>query len=140
MAKCALLYKIQIYEAIEYFSYLSLNTFSLTNIKQGDIEYHFYRLFNIILDSGYSTSQLFYFIYSSLRNFAANNNCMVSDKKVYSSIYSNMLNLWNKAYQEKWDIQKYNRTYGTKPSELFKLVASNLLNIGDDLFYEEYKI
>ena len=65
---------------------------------------------------------------------------MVSDKKVYSSIYSNMLNLWNKAYQEKWDIQKYNRTYGTKPSELFKLVASNLLNIGDDLFYEEYKI
>ena len=134
-----LIREIQIYEVIEYFSYLSLNTFSLINIKQVDIEHHFYRLFNIILDSGYSTSQLFYFTYSSLRNFAANKNCMVSDKKVYSAIYSNMLSLWNKANQEKWDIQKYNRIYGTKPSELFKLVSSNLLNIGDDLFYEEYK-
>jgi len=134
-----LIREVQIYEAIEYLSHLSLNTFSLTNIKQGDIEHHFYRLFNIILDSGYSTSQLFYFIYSSLRNFAANNNCMISDKKVYSSIYSNMLNLWNKAYQEQWDIKKYNRIYSTKPSELFKLIATNLLNIGDDLFYEEYK-
>ena len=135
-----LIREIQIYEAIEYFSHLSLNTFSLTNITQVDIEHHFYRLFNIILDSGYSTSQLFYFVYSSLRNFAANNNCMVSDKKIYSAIYSNMLNLWNKAHQEKWDIQKYNRVYSTKSSELFKLVASSLLNIGDDLFYEEYNI
>jgi len=134
-----LIREVQIYEAIEYFLHLSLNTFSLTNIKQGDIEHHFYRLFNIILDSGYSTSQLFYFIYSSLRNFAANNNCMISDKKVYSSIYRNMLNLWNKAYQEQWDIKKYNRIYSTKPSELFKLITTNLLNIGDDLFYEEYK-
>ena len=135
-----LIREIQVYEAIDYFSHSVHNTFSLTNITQVDIEHHFYRFFNIVLDSGYATSQLFYFIYSSLRNFAANNNCMVSDKKVYSSIYSNMLNLWNRANQEKWDIQKYNRIYGTKSSELFKLVASSLLNIGDDLFYEEYKI
>jgi len=135
-----LIKEIQIYEAIEYFSHLALNTFSLTNITQLDIEQHFYRLFTIIIDSGYSTSQLFYFIYSSLRNFAANNNCMVSDKKVYSSIYSNMLNLWNKANQEKWDIKKYNRIYGTRPSKLFKLVAFSLLTIGDDLFYEVYEI
>jgi len=65
---------------------------------------------------------------------------MVSNKKVYSAIYSNILYLWNKANQKKWDIQKYNRIYGTKPSELFKLVSSNLLNIGDDLFYEGYEI
>ena len=135
-----LIREIQIYEAIEYFLHLAHDTFSLTNITQEDIEHHFYRLFNIILDSGYSTSQLFYFIYSSLRNFAANNNCMLSDKKAYSSIYSNMLNLYNKAYQEKWDIQRYNRSYGTESSELFKLVAFNLLDVGDDLFYEVYKI
>ena len=135
-----LIREIQIYEAIEYFSRLAHDTFLLTDITQADIEYHFYRLFNIILDSGYATSQLFYFIYSSLRNFAANNNCLLSDKKAYSSIYSNMLNLRNKAYQEKWDIQKYNRVYGAKPSELFKLVAFNFLNVGDDLFYEVYKI
>jgi len=135
-----LIREIQIYEAIEYFLRLAHDTFSLTNITQGDIEYHFYRLFNIILDSGYATSQLFYFIYSSLRNFAANNNCSLSDKQAYSSIYSNMLNLRNKAYQEKWNIQKYNRLYGTKPSELFKLVAFNFLNVGNDLFYEVYKI
>ena len=65
---------------------------------------------------------------------------MLSDKNAYASIYNNMLNLYNKACQEKWDIQKYNRLYGTKSSELFKLVTSSLLNIGDNLFYEEYNI
>ena len=133
-----LIREIQIYEAIEYFSHLSHDKFSLTNITQVDIEHHFYRLFNIILDSEYSTSQLFYFIYSALRNFAANNNCILSDEKAYSSIYNNMLNLYNKAKQEKWNIQKYNRLYSTKESELFKLVASNLLDVGDDLFYSVY--
>ena len=135
-----LIREIQIYEAVEYFSRLAYDKFSIANITQADIEHHFYKIFNIILDGRYSTSQLFYFVYSALRNFAANNNCMLSDKNAYASIYNNMLNLYNKANQEKWDIQKYNRTYGTKPSELFKLVSSNLLNIGDDLFYEEYKI
>lgn len=135
-----LIREIQIYEATEYFSYLAYNKFSLTNITQTDIEHYYHRLFNIILDSGYSTSQLFYFIYSSLRNFAAKNNCMVLDEKAYNSIYSNMLNLHNKACQEKWNIQKFNRLYSTKISELFNLVASNLLDIGDDLFYKVYKI
>jgi hypothetical protein len=65
---------------------------------------------------------------------------MISDKNAYTSIYSNMLNLYNKASQEKWNIQKYNRLYNTKSSELFKLVAFNLLDSGDDLFYEAYKI
>ena len=64
---------------------------------------------------------------------------MISDKNAYASIYSNMLNLYNKAGQEKWDIQKYNRLFGTKSSELFKLVSSNFLDIGDDFFYEVYK-
>jgi len=59
-------------------------------------------------------------------------------KNAYASIYNNMLNLYNKACQEKWNIQKYNRLYGTKQSELFKLVVSNLLDIGGDLFYSVY--
>jgi len=133
-----LIREIQIYEAIEYFSRLTHDKFSTINITQVDIEHHFCKIFNIILDNGYSTSQLFYFIYSALRNFAANNNCMISDKKDYSSIYNNMLNLYNKAKQEKWNIQRYNRLYTTKPSQLFKLVSSNLLGIGDKLFYNIY--
>ena len=134
-----LIREIQIYEAVEYFSHLAYDKFSIANITQADIEHHFYKIFNIILDGGYSISQLFYFVYSALRNFAANNNCMISDKNAYASIYSNMLNLYNKAGQEKWDIQKYNRLFGTKSSELFKLVSSNFLDIGDDFFYEVYK-
>ena len=83
-----------------------------------------------------STAQLFYFIYSALRNFAAKNNCIASNTNSYAVIYKNILNLHNKAQREGWTIHKYNRLYHAKSSELFKLVASNLLNIGNDLFYE----
>jgi len=49
---------------------------------------------------------------------------------------SNILNLYKKAQQSNWEIHGYNRQYITKPSELFKIMAFDILDIGENLFHE----
>jgi hypothetical protein len=54
--------EIQVYESVEYFSLIAMNKFSLDFIRQKEVEEHFYELFVLILENGYATAQLFYFI------------------------------------------------------------------------------
>jgi len=128
--------EIQVYEAVEYFSLIAMNKFSLDFIRQKEVEDHFYELFVLILENGYATAQLFYFIYSSLRNYAAENTCLQASLNPYTKIYNNIFNLYKKAQQSNWEIHCYNRQYVTKPSELFKIMAFDILDIGENLFHE----
>lgn len=132
--------EIQVYEAIEYFSLIAMNKFYLDFIQQTEIEEYFYELFMLILENNYATSQLFYFIYSALRNYAATNACSPTNLDAYTKIYNNILNLYKKAQQNNWEIQKYSRQYITKPSELFKIIAFDILDIGEDLFQSSVAI
>jgi hypothetical protein len=126
--------EIQVYESVEYFSLIAMNKFSLDFIRQKEVEEHFYELFVLILENGYATAQLFYFIYSALRNYAAENACSPTNLNAYARIYNNILSLYKKAQQSNWEIHGYNRQYITKPSELFKIMAFDILNIGENLF------
>jgi len=81
-----------------------MNKFSLDFIRQKEVEKHFYELFMLILENGYTTAQLFYFIYSSLRNYAAENACSQASLNPYTKIYNNILNLYKKAQQSNWEI------------------------------------
>lgn len=126
--------KLQVYEAIEYFSLIAINKFSLDFIQETEIEEYFYELFVLILENNYATAQLFYFIYSALRNYAAENACSPTSLNAYTKIYNNILNLYKKAQQNNWEIQGYSRQYITKPSALFKVIAFDVLGVGENLF------
>ena len=127
---------IQIHEAIEYFSVIAFNQFSIRNINQALIHEEFYALFELILENDYSTAQLFNFIYTGVRNYAAKHNCDILKTKPTIEIYNNILKYYNSAVNEHWNIKNYNRAYLTQPSELFKIVANDLLNINEALFYK----
>jgi len=132
--------EIQVYEAIEYFSLIAINKFSLEFVSQNEITEHFYELFVHILENDYATTQLFYFIYSALRNYAAESACSRTNLNAYSKIYNNILNLYKKAQQNNWQINGYRRQYITKPSALYKIMAFDILDIGEDLFQSDIVI
>ncbi|QOY51701.1 hypothetical protein [Candidatus Sulfurimonas baltica] len=126
---------IQIYEAIEYFSAQAM-IFNIPNILQSNIDTKFYLLFMNILNNNFSTSQLFNFIYTSIRNYASKYNCGIYNTNALGIMYENIANMYDKAVAEKWIVKPYNRLYTTKPSALFKLVANDLLGLHDSLFYK----
>lgn len=130
--------EIQIHEAIAYFAAIGRNQFSIDGINQSDIEKKFYYLFMKMLNSNYSTSQLFNFIYSALRNYAAKNNCTSIELPYIEAIYENISRFFNKAKDENWQIKCFNRAFLIKPSELFKIVSQDILDIGEELFTKVY--
>ena len=130
---------IQTYESIEYFSH-TLERFNLPNFLQDQIQNKFFLLFRRMLMSGYSTAQLLNFIYSAIRNTAANNNCSVQNMELLSEIYRCLSNRYNVALADSWTIKNYNRAYQQEVSELFKLISNDLLGIGETLFYEAYNL
>ena len=127
---------LQIYEAVEYFSIIANKQFSIPNINQIQIDEEFYALFKIILENNYSTAQLHNFIYTGIRNYAAKHNCDILNANPTIEIYQNITRYYNSAVNEKWNIKNYNRAYSIQPSELFKIVANDLLNINEALFYK----
>jgi hypothetical protein len=131
---------IQSYEAIEYFSVVANEQFSIMNINQSSIDEMFYPLFIIILENDYSIAQLYYFIYTGIRYYVNKHQCSGLTINPLSEIHQNILKLYNKAKTENWDITNYNRPYSTEPSELFNIVANDLLGVNESLFYKPFKL
>jgi hypothetical protein len=130
---------IQAYESIEYFA-LTTPRFNLPYFSQAEIEEKFLLLFKQILNSHYSTAQLFNFIYNAIRNVAAKNNCSLKSINLLDEIYIALSNRYDKALTESWSIKNYNRIYNQKVSELFKLVSNDILGIREALFFEDFNV
>jgi len=130
---------VQIYESIEYFTFIT-QKFMLPYFTQSETADKFYILFKRILASGYSTSQLYNFIYISIRNTATKNNCSRQNIDYLDAIYIALANRYSSAIAENWSIKNYNRIYQQKGSELFKLISNDLLGIGETLFYKPFDI
>ena len=130
---------IQAYESIEYFA-ATTPKFNLPTFAQVDIEERFLLLFKQMLNSGYSTAQLFNFIYNAIRNIAAKHNCSPEKIGVLNQIYIALSNRYDRAVNENWSIKKYNRIYSQKISEIFMLVSNDLLGIREVLFYEPFNV
>ncbi len=127
-----LLYEIQIYEAIEYMM-ITLNQFSLYPFE---IEQKYILLFTQILND-YSESQLFNFIYTAIRNFAASSYKSSSKYRESSSyIYKSISSRYEKAMQHNWDITNFRRSWYSQQSEISKLASNYILKLGDLGFYE----
>lgn len=130
---------IQAYESIEYFA-VTTPKFHLPSFAQVDIQERFILLFKQMLNRGYSTAQLFNFIYNAIRNIAAKHNCSPDNIDMLSLIYIALSNRYDKARNENWNIKNYNRVYSQKISTIFILVSNDLLGIREALFYEAFNI
>lgn len=130
---------IQAYESIEYFA-VTTPKFNLPSFTQVNIEERFFLLFKQMLNNGYSTAQLFNFIYTAIRNTAAKYNCSPENIGVLNQIYIALSNRYDRAVNEDWSIKNYNRLYSQKISEIFMLVSNDLLGIREALFYEPFDI
>jgi len=82
---------IQAYESIEYFS-LTAQKFKLPYFNHDEIEKNFLLLYKQILNSNYSTAQLFNFTYGAIRNVAARNNCSLQNINLLNKIYIDLSN------------------------------------------------
>lgn len=126
------LYEIQIYEAIEYMM-ITLNQF---NLYPFEIEQKYILLFTQILNN-YSESQLFNFIYTAIRNLAADHNKSSNKyRKSSNYLYKSISNRYEKAIQHNWNITNFRRSWNGQQSEISKLVTNYVLKIGDLGFYE----
>ena len=127
-----LLQKIQLYEAIEYM-YFTLHQFKL---RQFQLEPRYTQLFLQILKV-YSLGQLFNFIYTAIRNQAAQKQ---RDSSAYiplaNYIYKKIIDRFERAEAGGWKIVHFNRVWGWPQSELSKLVCNKLLDVGDSILYE----
>jgi hypothetical protein len=130
---------IQAYESIEYFA-VTTPKFNLPSFTQVNIEERFILLFKQMLNGGYSTSQLFNFIYNAIRNTAAKYNCSAENIGVLNQIYIALSNRYDRAVNEDWNIKNYNRIYNQRVSEIFILVSNDLLGNREALFYEPLDI
>jgi len=130
-----LIQDLQIYETVEYFSLTVQHRFLMVDIPEKSIIDKFYIIFSIILHDGYSTAQLFNFVYTSIKNYAANHNyASIYVDDMLTKIHQNILRYYQKAKEEGWEIKKYSRTYKIQYSELYKILSEKL-GQEKDLFY-----
>jgi len=127
-----LLKEVQINEAIEYMM-LTLQQFSLPIFE---IEQKHEILFMKILEK-YSQGQLFNFIYSMIKDLAAYSKSNYQKYIPISNyLHKKILDRFEYATMNKWNISNYRRAWQGKQTELSKLVSNRLLDIGESSFYQ----
>jgi len=126
------LIEIQYYEAIEFMMF-TIEKFKLYTF---DVDERFEILFFHILIY-YSLSQLFNFIYMTIRNIAAYKNKEVGKYiPMANFIYKGISDTYEKAKLNKWTIINFNRPRELPQTELSKIISNDMLVIGESSFYE----
>ncbi len=127
-----LLREVHLHEATEYMM-LMVQKF---NLYVFDAEDKYIILFSQILNR-YSTSQLFNFIFTAVRNLAAYRSKNYKEYLPMSNyIYKSISNRYEKAQMDNWKITNFTRAWKGPQSELSQIVSNSLLDIGESAFYQ----
>ncbi len=128
--------EVQIYEGVAYFTCM-LEHYRLPLLSQANIKERFEVLFLNILESDYCVAQLFNFIFSAIRNIAAeSNHCLRDSNNLLEKIYNNISNNYDKAQNENWKIKNYDRRKEQASNTLCSLISNDLLGVREALLYE----